>query len=475
MKFLNSRQFVKFVSGIFLVLLFLGALFWAKEQDPFSRKWFTLKTADHGSVKCIAVLPKPMRQYPVIIYAHGSGGSLLNDGNDLRQMAELGLAAISLEYDQTNEATFDTQFERLLRYLGQQRWANTNAISWVGFSLGANRMLDFALQHPKQQPQLLVQLSGVGVEESAGKSEIPDTISTPSTLNPQPLTNLHCPVLLVHGEQDEVFPMENTKRMASILQTNGLSAELKIIPSIPHGMEPERGAVFRSIGEYCRSHLAGTNAWQNYHSIAQWPAEAPPLWIWWLPAAIWAVGWFAWSWHRKVAAPEKIKLSRGEIALRWLAAVLTTWALTETAIHLVTPHFSVNDTTLSIARRFLVQLKQHNDFENLAAQSIWHNQDLPMPASEEEEANEGEHGKEPDGSAEQRGQRWAKEIQPVPPKRVDSDHAVQDLVGDRGRGRGVAGQNVSFVAHILQGIVRIGSMTPLSALHRLPFLAYQRV
>ena len=374
MKFLNSRQFVKFVSGIFLVLLFLGALFWAKEQDPFSRKWFTLKTADHGSVKCIAVLPKPMRQYPVIIYAHGSGGSLLNDGNDLRQMAELGLAAISLEYDQTNEATFDTQFERLLRYLGQQRWANTNAISWVGFSLGANRMLDFALQHPKQQPQLLVQLSDVGVEESAGKSEIPDTISTPSTLNPQPLTNLHCPVLLVHGEQDEVFPMENTKRMASILQTNGLSAELKIIPSIPHGMEPERGAVFRSIGEYCRSHLAGTNAWQNYHSIAQWQAEAPPLWIWWLPAAIWAVGWFAWSWHRKVAAPEKIKLSRGEIALRWLAALLTTWALTETAIHLVTPHFSVNDTTLSIARRFLVQLKQHNDFENLAAQSIWHNQ-----------------------------------------------------------------------------------------------------
>ena len=90
LRFLRSLRLTNI--HVLVLLLFLGALFWAKEQDPFSRKWFTLKTADHGSVKCVAVLPKPMRQYPVIIYAHGSGGTLMNDGNDLRQMAELGLA-----------------------------------------------------------------------------------------------------------------------------------------------------------------------------------------------------------------------------------------------------------------------------------------------------------------------------------------------------------------------------------------------
>jgi dienelactone hydrolase len=362
MKFLNSCQSVKFVSGIFLVLLFLGALFWAKEQDPFSRKWFTLETADHSSVKCVAVLPRPLRQYPVIIYAHGSGGTLMNDGNDLRQIAELGLATVSLEYNQTNETAFTTQFEALLHYLVQQRWANTNTIAWVGFSLGANRMFDFALQHPEQQPQLLIQLSGAGVDQS--------------TLNSQLSTNLHCPVLLVHAEQDEVFPLSDTKRLASILQANGLPAELKIIPGASHGVEPERGVIFRSIGEYCLTHLAGKDAWQNYHSIAQWQAEAPPLWLFWLPAATWAVGWFAWLRCRKAASPEKIQLKRHEIALRWLAVILGIWALAETAIHLVTPHFSVNDTTLSIARRFIVQPKQQNDFEYLATQPIWHGQKL---------------------------------------------------------------------------------------------------
>ena len=277
------RPFFGFVP-LLVILLFLGALFWAKEQDPFSRKWFTLKTADHSSFKCAAVLPKPMRQHTVVIYAHGSGGSLMNDGNDLRQMAELGLAVVSLEYNQTNDAAFAKEFEALLHYLGRQKWANTNAIAWAGFSLGANRMLDFALQHPEQQPQLLVQLSGAGLPEGQTNSR---------------LASLHCPVLLVHGEQDEIFPVADTKQLALVLQARGLPVELKIIPGASHGMEPERGVVLHGIGEYCLSHLAGKDAWRNYHSIAQWQAEAPPLWLFCLPAAAWAIGWL-----RMVAASQ---------------------------------------------------------------------------------------------------------------------------------------------------------------------------
>ena len=399
----------------------MGALLWAKWQDPFSRKWFTLKTAGHGRVKCVVILPKPMRQYPVVVYAHGSGGTLMNDGNDLRQMAELGLATVSLEYNQTNEAAFGSQFDAVLRYLGRQKWANTNAIAWVGFSLGANRMLAFAAQHPDQQPQLLVQLSGSGLD--------------PSSNLHLPPSNLRCALLLVHGEQDEIFPVADTKQLASVLQTNGLPVELKIIPNAPHGMEPERGVVFRAIGEYCLTHLAGRDAWQNYRSIAQWQDEAPPLWLFWLPAAVVAAGIFAcrragvsrpaeipFAQQRNQAtkatqlnfissllgclnlfarlfraagrapstsggAPDATPLKRYEILLRWLAVILAMWALSETAIHLVTPHFVVSDKTLAIARRFLVQPKEHTDFECLAAQPIWHDQKLETLLTHTELAN----------------------------------------------------------------------------------------
>jgi hypothetical protein len=146
---------------------------------------------------------------------------------------------------------------------------------------------------------------------------------------------------------------------------------------ISHDLGLERDEVFRGIGEYSLSGLSGKNAWQNYHSIAQWQAEAPPLWLFWLPAMAWVVGWLSWWWYRK-ATTEKIKPKRHEIVLRWLAALLATWALTETTIHLVPLRFPVSDKTLGIARRFLVQPKDRADFEFLAAQSIWRGEKLQI-------------------------------------------------------------------------------------------------
>ena len=354
---MTARQNV-FWGGL-VVLLFFGALRWAGEQDPFSRKSFTLKTSDGGSMNCVTVFPKPMRQYPVVIYAHGRTGNVLTDGTPLRQMAELGLATVNFDYDQTNETAFASQFGTILHYLGRQRWANTNTVAWFGLSLGANRMLDFALHHPEQQPQLLVQLSGSG-------------LSLSSIIHPR-FSNLGCRVLLVHGDQDEIFPAEDTKRLASVLHTNGVPVELKIISGASHGMELERGVIFRCIGEYCLTHLTCKDAWQNYHSIAQWQAEASSFWSFCIPATAWAIGWFVWWRRRKTAQPEG---GTPSTVLRWLAAILATWVLAETALHLAPPHFPVNDTTLSMARRFLVQPRESTDFELLAAQPIWRGQKL---------------------------------------------------------------------------------------------------
>lgn len=147
-------------------------------------------------------------------------------------------------------------------------------------------------------------------------------------------------------------------------------------------MEPERGVVFRSIGEYCLTHLTSrdkrprTSAWQDYHSIAEWQAEAPPFWLFCLPAAIWAVGWGIWKWHRKPTLVENPRLQRHEVVVRWLAAVLAIWAFAESALHLIPPHFAVSDRTLSIARKILVQPKEKADIGFLAAQPIWLGQKL---------------------------------------------------------------------------------------------------
>ena len=368
-----------FIWGGFFVLIFLGALFWAKQRDPFSRDWFTLNVPGLPSLDCVTLRPKTAHRHPVIIYAHGSNDTLITDGNDLRRMAELGLAVVGLRYDQSDAAVFDRQFDALLRYLETQEWADINATAWVGFNLGADRMLDFALRHQKQRPQLLVLLSVSGMDRSGRRLGQADSTIPPSPANVRPSSASGCSVLLVHSERDAVFPVADAKRLISFLRTEDLSAELRVIPGRPYGIEVERGAIFHGIAEYCRSHLVSGDPWQNYQSTAQWEKAAPRLGWFWLPAAIWAAGWFAQSRYSKVASLLNVGSSRPKTSLVWIAIFLAVWSGTETAIHFITPWFPVNPATLKIAREYLLRPTERADLEYITALPPLRGQQLKHP------------------------------------------------------------------------------------------------
>ena len=442
----NVRAPSLFVA-VLLALIFLGALFWAKGRDPFQRLWFKVRVPGSTRAECIVVLPKTAaRPLPVVIYLYGSGGSLMGSGNELRQMAEMGLAAVGMECEEKEEdrgqrtegrgqkpgagGAFDAQFTALLEYLQRQKWADTNRMAWVGFSLGAQRSLAFALRHPDLQPKLLVRLAGGWVPELESKVQslkskgpgpkprVEGSLSEPSTLNPQPSTS----VLLVHGEHDEVFPLSQAKRVAACLRTNGVPVELRVLPGEDHGFGANRLLVFRVIGEQCLMRLKGPDALANYRSILSWQAQAKPLWLFWTPAFLWAA---ICLWLRRkvgqaprlppeanaVGQPSRLppeaplapqdagtqkrsgaegelkwgsrgrSRSRGaggtpallwwEIGLRWLAAGLAIAALAQTALHLVPPRLPIGERTLAIARKHLVAPKERSDFELLAAKPCW--------------------------------------------------------------------------------------------------------
>ena len=333
-------------------LLLAGALLWASGRDPFKRVWFEVNSPPAGRVRCLAVLPKPVRPRPAVIYLHGAGGSLVNDGPDLRQMAESGLAVVSVEYDQRNAVAADAQVAAVLSHLGRQGWADTNAIVWAGFSLGANRALGFALRHPELQPRLLVNLAGGGGEE----------------LQAARAPALRCPVWLVHGKGDEVFPLAQVQGLAAWLRGNGVAAELRALADLPHNFGPERGVVFRLVGEHCLTQLRGAAAWQDFQSAAEWRATATPLWVWWLPAALCAGA--AWWWRQPTRPTD------GGRASCWVAAVFVAVALAIGAIQLVLPRLPVSDWALALARRWLVPTEAQADFAWLSVQPVWRGQSL---------------------------------------------------------------------------------------------------
>ncbi len=262
LSFVLSRP-LRFCIPLLLVVGVIAVMVWPKGGDTFKQIELSLKTADGRAVNFLVVLPKPTGKHPVVIYLQDAGGSLLGSGNELRQIAELGLAAVGLEYDQTNQSVFDQQFIALRQYLQQQSWAQSNAMAWVGFGLGAQRTLSFALRHPEMQPQLLVRLGGGWVEEledmehPISKAEHPmSTHVGLSTLNLQLSNSIQCPVLLVNGEQDEAFPAADVQRLAGWLRSQGAVVETHILPKLSHDFGEDRGVVTRAVAEYCAARLA---------------------------------------------------------------------------------------------------------------------------------------------------------------------------------------------------------------------------
>jgi DNA-binding phage protein len=103
------------------------------------------------------------------------------------------------------------------------------------------------LNHPDIQPQLLVRLSGGWI------SELDSFTNQPNRLP------IHCPVLLVSGKNDEVFPIGDAKRLADLLHAAGTLVNLRILPDTGHDFGVDQGIVIRVVAEYCRAHLPLTD------------------------------------------------------------------------------------------------------------------------------------------------------------------------------------------------------------------------
>jgi dienelactone hydrolase len=312
---------------------------------------------------------------PLVIYLHGSGDDWLTSGHTLRQFAELGMAAVDFDYTQSSDgtshgveteghSTFDVEFSALLDYVAREKWGDTNSVAWVGFGLGAQNLLRYALKHLKLQPQLLIGLSGGWINELEDPRIQRFNLKAEPT-NSQP--RMGCLVLLVQGETDETFPVDDAKRVERALKENGVQVKLRVLPAKNHTFDSDRALVIRAVAEYCRAKLIAD------HPLWVLPRLDPSRsWIYVLPAIGWGAmcWWLKQRWHEK----QRRKLNKWGIGLWLIALVFAMLATAETAIHLITPRLSVSKGSLQVTRGYLIPPKWREDFDALAAQPVWEQQ-----------------------------------------------------------------------------------------------------
>lgn len=97
-----------------------------------------------------------------------------------------------------------------------------DALALVGFSQGTMMALHVGLRRKKTMAGI-VGFSGLLVEPTRLKADI--------TARP--------PILLIHGEQDDILPVQALHQARAALGAAGLSVEWHVRPGLPHGIDPE--------------------------------------------------------------------------------------------------------------------------------------------------------------------------------------------------------------------------------------------
>ncbi|MGD0999735.1 MAG: alpha/beta hydrolase [Candidatus Brocadiia bacterium] len=242
----------------------------------------------HAEIARPKVLPKdPM---PVLLQIHGGGwsGGSHKTTMTYKVFAQHGYFGASIEYRlASKDARWPAQIEdcklavRWIRANAEKYHINPNAIGVLGGSAGGHLVAclgvldDPALEGSGGYPgvsskvQAVVDVNGptnlVPKDKSrvlplfAGSAEaMPDAYRQSS-----PILHIHPnapPFFIIHGDKDEMVPVEQSTSFAEALKNAGVPVEILIVKGASHGLDILVPGIEDKILDFCDKHLKGVAA-----------------------------------------------------------------------------------------------------------------------------------------------------------------------------------------------------------------------
>jgi hypothetical protein len=326
---------------------FLTALIWASARDPFHRIDFVVRTGQGENVRCIAVLPKAGQRFPSVVCLHDKGETLDSSGNYLRPVAELGLAAVDFEYNQTNAGVFEDQFLAVLRRLSNRAWAKRDAMAWLGVGAGARHSFRFALKRTEYRPRLLIQIDAGWLDQlDAVENALPREITA---------VPADCSAVLVNVQRGANGSLPNATALSLRLQRLGWPTEIIPVAALSEDPTLLTPLVVRRAAEQCAAAFGPVRPMRTN--------ARPTLWQYWMPFC----GLQLVVLPRTLATCSTRRSSKEKTVwhkrLCLLAWVVTALALSATALNLGLLMLRPGPVTEPLAARVMVSQGQENDFK----------------------------------------------------------------------------------------------------------------
>ena len=156
---------------------------------------------------------------PALVFAHGNGELISDNIPIARQLADLGVAVLLLEYpgygrsDGTpSRRAIAEVFLSGFDWLRSREQVNPGRIGGFGCSLGAAAITDLARERPLKA--LILQSPFLSVAHLARGYLVPGLLVRDRFDNLEVLRRYGGPVLLIHGRRDEIVPHAHSERLA---------------------------------------------------------------------------------------------------------------------------------------------------------------------------------------------------------------------------------------------------------------------
>lgn len=188
---------------------------------------------------------------PTVLVNHGGGGMEILYEEMCIELAERGYAAAAMTFRGYPGSDGRQEYGKgeiedvlnLVAYLRSQDFVDGGRIGMFGYSRGAlNTLLacerggDFKAVVLWAAPVDMVAHHALNpfIEDLIGGSpdELPQEYRTRSAINFVP--SIDCPILIVHGEEDEVIPVKHAYMLAGELEKNNKDFQIKIYPGEGH-------------------------------------------------------------------------------------------------------------------------------------------------------------------------------------------------------------------------------------------------
>jgi hypothetical protein len=173
-----------------------------------------------------------------VMYFHGNAGNASQRLPIATALAKLRSNVLLVEYrgyglseGKPSEAGIYIDARAALAFLVKQRGITPDNIILLGRSLGSAPAIDLALDHDFAGLILVTPLSsGKDVAKNSGMGYLIPFIGDPFN-NKDKIAELTIPILIIHGDSDEVLPLEMSLTLEKLAQS---PTKMVIIPSAGH-------------------------------------------------------------------------------------------------------------------------------------------------------------------------------------------------------------------------------------------------